>query len=112
MFWPFIIWGRVFRVFHAKYCRVFLYWTDECVLSGSPIPGRMSFEEFIDWNNPLEENKKSSEHQTTCVGVQPELTPQKLMTKWAARMCLGLSTPVPGPCLLPENILSEEDIGE
>ena len=48
----------------------------------------------------------------TCLAVQPELAPQKLMTKWAARMCLGLSTSVPGPCLLPENILSEEDFGE
>ena len=54
---PFIIWGRVFRVFDAKDCKVFLYWTDECVPSGSPIPGRMSFEEFINWHNPLEENK-------------------------------------------------------
>jgi hypothetical protein len=48
----FIIWGRVFRVFDAKDCKLFLYWTDECVPSGCPIPGRMSLEEFINWHNP------------------------------------------------------------
>ena len=34
------------------------------------------------------------------------------MTKWAARMSLGLSTSIPGPRLLPEDILEEDDIGQ
>lgn len=108
---PFIIWGRVFRVFDAKDCKVFLYWTNECLSSGSPIPDRMSFEEFVNWHNPLEENKNQVNTNRLTL-VQPELTFQKLMTKWAARMCLGLSTSIPGPRLLPENILSEKDLGK
>ncbi|KAF9532775.1 RNA dependent RNA polymerase-domain-containing protein [Crepidotus variabilis] len=94
---PFVIWGRVFRVCDSKRGSVFFYWTHETYASGSilssPSPKqRKSLEEFISWHNPLEQNSK------------------QLMSKWAARQTLGFSNSVPGPQLLPENILAEEDI--
>ncbi len=55
---PFVIWGRVYRVFDPKDCKVFLYWTSES--SGSRIRGRMSFEEFIEWHNPLRMNQNQA----------------------------------------------------
>jgi hypothetical protein len=55
---PFVIWDRVFRVFDAKDCKIFLYCTNEVYPLGSVLPGRMSLEEFIGWHNPLSENKK------------------------------------------------------
>ena len=53
----FVIWGQVFRACYAKGRSVFLFMTNETYPANQgPIPGRMSFEEFIQWHNPIEEN--------------------------------------------------------
>lgn len=60
---PFVICGRVFRAFYAKDDTVFLFKTNEIWLSEDVIiPGPkggdgMSFEEFINWFNPMDLNR-------------------------------------------------------
>ncbi|KAF8969583.1 RNA dependent RNA polymerase-domain-containing protein [Flammula alnicola] len=88
----FIIWGQVFRACYAKGDNIFFYWTNESFPSGPSIPGRLSFEDFISWHNPLEENSA------------------QLMTKWSARTPLGFSNSVPGPRISQDYILHTEEI--
>ncbi|KAF8801654.1 hypothetical protein BYT27DRAFT_7245092 [Phlegmacium glaucopus] len=89
----FVIWGQVFRACYSKGRHTFLFMTNEMYPTDRGlVSGRMSFEEFIQWHNPLEENSA------------------QLMTKWAARTPLGFSSSVPGPQILRENINFEEDI--
>ncbi|CAA7271027.1 unnamed protein product [Cyclocybe aegerita] len=88
----FVIWGKVFRACYAKDDNVFFYWTNEIYPMGKPLLNRMSFHDFIMWHNPLQQNSN------------------QLMTKWAARLPLGFSNSLPGPRLLQENILPEEDV--
>jgi RNA-dependent RNA polymerase len=51
----FVLWGHVFRACYAKDDNVFFYWTNERFPPTSLTPGRLSFEDFIMWHNPLEE---------------------------------------------------------
>ena len=51
----FVLWGNVFRACYAKDDNVFFYWTNERFPPTSITPGRLSFEDFIMWHNPLEE---------------------------------------------------------
>jgi RNA-dependent RNA polymerase len=58
---PFILCGSVFRAFFAKNHNVFYVKTNEgtnggSILSNAPVPGVMSFLEFINWHNPLDLN--------------------------------------------------------
>lgn len=52
----FVIWGRIYRACYAKSDNVFLYWTNESLGGGPPVPGRLSFVDFIYWHNPLQAN--------------------------------------------------------
>lgn len=53
----FVIWGQVFRACYSQGKGAFLYMTNETYPANrGPVPGRMSFEEFIQWHNPIEEN--------------------------------------------------------
>ncbi|KDR73737.1 hypothetical protein GALMADRAFT_251555 [Galerina marginata CBS 339.88] len=88
----FVIWGCVFRACESKGDNVLFYWTDELFPSSQRIKERLSFEEFIEWHNPLAQNSK------------------QLMTKWASRIVLGFSNSVPGPRLEQDCILPEIDI--
>jgi RNA-dependent RNA polymerase len=60
---PFILNGRVFQTFYAKDDNMFLFRTNEIFKGGSiQAPGSssqargFSFQEFLDWHNPLELN--------------------------------------------------------
>ncbi|KAH9916727.1 RNA dependent RNA polymerase-domain-containing protein [Epithele typhae] len=98
----FVIWTSVYRAFFTKEHNVFLVRTNEVpqaiskdrvVISQDTTDTRlMSFSDFIDWFNRLEENKEQT------------------MAKWAARFALGLSTSIPGIRLEHENIHHIEDI--
>ena len=60
---PLILCGSVFRAFFAKSHNVFYVKTNEgtngeSILSDAPVPGVMSFLEFIDWHNPFILNNK------------------------------------------------------
>jgi RNA-dependent RNA polymerase len=60
---PLILCGSVFRAFFAKDHNVFYVKTNEgtngdSILSDAPVPGVMSFLEFINWHNPLDLNRK------------------------------------------------------
>lgn len=60
---PLILCGSVFRAFFAKKHNVFYVKTNEgtngeSILPNAPVPGVMSFLEFIKWYNPLELNNK------------------------------------------------------
>ena len=60
---PLILCGSIFRAFFAKNHNVFYVKTNEgtngeSVLSNAPVPGVMSFLEFIDWHNPRDLNSK------------------------------------------------------
>ena len=60
---PVILCGSVFRSFFAKNHNVFYIKTNEgtngdSILSNAPVPGVMSFLEFINWHNPLHLNSK------------------------------------------------------
>jgi len=57
----FILWGNVFRACYAKNDNVFFYWTDERFPPTSLTPKRLSFEDFITWHNPLQE--EANAHQ-------------------------------------------------
>ncbi|KAK2459332.1 hypothetical protein APHAL10511_008646, partial [Amanita phalloides] len=90
----FVLWGHVFQACYAKDDNVFLLKVNEMMLVNGSIEktGGFSLEDFVEWFNPLESNKK-----------QP-------LSKWAARFSLGFSNSVPGPQISPENILHEDDI--
>ncbi|PPQ99097.1 hypothetical protein CVT24_009364 [Panaeolus cyanescens] len=75
----FILWGKVYRAIYAKEGTVFLFWTNEVYGSTTKHSGRLSFEDLLDWGNPLAKNA------------------QQLMPKWAARTQLHFSNSVPGP---------------
>jgi hypothetical protein len=60
---PLILCGSVFRAFFAKSHNIFYVKTNEgtngnSILSNEPVPGVMSFLEFINWHNPLHLNSK------------------------------------------------------
>lgn len=60
---PLILCGSVFRAFFAKDHNVFYVKTNEgtngdSILSNAPVPGVMSFLDFINWHNPLHLNSK------------------------------------------------------
>lgn len=52
----FVIWDHVYRACYAKGDNIFLYWTNERASSPQTIPNRLSFCDFINWHNPIEEN--------------------------------------------------------
>ncbi|KAF9478503.1 hypothetical protein BDN70DRAFT_44221 [Pholiota conissans] len=89
---PFVIWGQVYRACYAKRDNVFLFLTNELYPLGPTIPGRFSLSDFVNWHNPIEHNAK------------------QLMTKWSARFALGFSNSVPGPQILPGNLIEEADV--
>ena len=60
---PLLLCGSVFRAFLAKESNAFYVKTNErtdgkSILSNAPVPGVMSFLEFIDWHNPIELNSE------------------------------------------------------
>ena len=57
----FVLWGNVFRACYAKDDNVFFYWTNEQYPPTSLTPGRLSFEDFIMWHNPLKEEANASQ---------------------------------------------------
>ncbi|KIJ49639.1 hypothetical protein M422DRAFT_205121 [Sphaerobolus stellatus SS14] len=91
----FIIHGRVFRPFHAKENTVFMFQLDKIYKGGEiytdPSNEKISFQEFLQWNNPMHLNSGQS------------------LAKWCARMDLGLSNSVPGLLLKRENIIEIKD---
>ncbi|KAG6907743.1 hypothetical protein DXG01_007543 [Tephrocybe rancida] len=93
----FVLWGNVFRAFYAKEGSVFLFKTNEGMVDDEILPHQyhgLSLWEFIQFHNPLEYVPNQNQG----------------MSKWAARMALGLSNSVPGPLLEEENILCGDDI--
>ncbi|KAJ8488013.1 hypothetical protein ONZ51_g3830 [Trametes cubensis] len=101
---PFIIGGAVFRAFYAKEQNVFLFRTnervvtrDKGVLSVCSPPTRnarkdFSLMDFLNWHNNL------------------ELNSEQTIVKWAARFALGLSNSVPGIRVQPMHVLFEDEI--
>ncbi|KDQ62864.1 hypothetical protein JAAARDRAFT_53096 [Jaapia argillacea MUCL 33604] len=90
----FVICGRVFVAFHAKEGVFMMETREDYERRSSHFQGdqhRMSFDEFVEWYNPLGRNNE-----------QP-------ISKWSARLALGLSTSVPVLQFLPENIYFIED---
>ncbi|KAF8520442.1 RNA dependent RNA polymerase-domain-containing protein, partial [Hysterangium stoloniferum] len=92
----FIIHGRIFRPFYAKEHAVFLIQLDYIYKDGvavhHPPFGMISFDEFLKWHNPMPLNKDQS------------------LSKWCARMALGLSNSAPGLELPRENIKFIDDL--
>ena len=71
---PLILCGGVFRAFFAKSHNVFYVKTNEgtngdSILSNAPIPGIMSFLDFINWNNPIDLNSKQVSRRTLWIVV-------------------------------------------
>ncbi|KAI5119272.1 hypothetical protein M0805_008053 [Coniferiporia weirii] len=96
---PFVLNGRIFRMFFAKERSVFLYLTNERLENGklcSPmedsLDGQMSILKFLNWHNSLEHN------------------PNQAVAKWAARFALGLSNSVPGLKLEANRIYTIDDV--
>ena len=107
---PFIIWGKVFRACYAKEDNIFLYRTNESYPFGSStIPGRLSFEEFIEWQNPIQHNSRQVVNSLSIVKLLLILCVSlQLMTKWSTRTTLGFSNSVPGP-RIRQNLVREID---
>ncbi|KAF7323769.1 Dimethylaniline monooxygenase [Mycena kentingensis (nom. inval.)] len=89
---PFVIFDEVYRAFHSKEGRVFLFKTGEKVKNGVVEGDDAALFEFLDEFNPL------------------ELNSDQALCKWASRFSLGLSNSVPGPIVLPECVDEFADI--
>ncbi|EJU04097.1 hypothetical protein DACRYDRAFT_14289 [Dacryopinax primogenitus] len=93
----FVFMGRVYRSFFVKENTVFLIETNETHCGTKARDRfRLSLWEFVNWHNPLYCNQ------------------QQIMTKWAARFALMLSTTSPGVSIEPENIhfIPDEEPGK
>ena len=111
---PFILCGSVFRAFFAKNHNVFYVKTNEgtkggSILSNAPVPGVMSFLEFINWHNPFNLNSNQVSKTILSIIITPEPFEQT-MSKYASRFTLGLSNSVPGIMVDASNLHVIDDI--
>lgn len=112
---PFIVSGKVFRAFLEKENNVFFYMTNEALtahLTVGPeqkVPGRLSFEEFLEWHNPIDLNRHQVRLKIHLLDVMLIEFLQSV-AKYASRFALGLSTSAPGLLIKPKNILFIDDI--
>lgn len=97
---PLILCGSVFRAFFAKESNVFYVKTNEgtdgkSILPDAPVPGVMSFLEFINWHNPMELNSKQVSTRSM---VHCRLAPLNLLNRPWQSMLLDLRLACPILC--------------
>lgn len=103
----FVLCGRVFVPFHAKDGNVYLLEVKEdferLPLASQGDQHRLSFEELINWHNPMALNEEQ-------VCTSPDhaghflIPTSQTVNKWIARFDLALSTSIPALKFSPENI--------